>query len=140
MTEVVGMFDDNSVLYTAGQWDGNWTPDELSAAAEDLFAAGTDKYFISWTTGTIEPKSGSMGGFGGSDSLEGFGGPGNSENGFKGPNGADGPKDGFGGRGGNGGMGGGMSGGMGSSAYHMASFDYAYNCIAVMEWLFGRTN
>lgn len=25
---------------------------------------------------------------------------------------------------------------MGSAAYHMASFDYAYNCIAVMEWLF----
>lgn len=28
------------------------------------------------------------------------------------------------------------SGGMGGSGYHMASFDYAYNCTAVMEWLF----
>ena len=27
-------------------------------------------------------------------------------------------------------------GGMGDASYHMASFDYAYNCIAVMEWLF----
>jgi len=30
--------------------------------------------------------------------------------------------------------GGGAGGGNGSS-YHMASFDYAYNCIAVEEWL-----
>ena len=29
---------------------------------------------------------------------------------------------------------GGAGGGNGSS-YHMASFDYAYNCIAVEEWL-----
>ncbi|SDA32883.1 Alpha/beta hydrolase family protein [Ruminococcus sp. YE71] len=28
---------------------------------------------------------------------------------------------------------------MGGAAYHMASFDYAYNCIAVMEWLFQQT-
>ena len=31
------------------------------------------------------------------------------------------------------------SGMMGGAAYHMASFDYAYNCIAVMEWLFQQT-
>lgn len=37
---------------------------------------------------------------------------------------------------GSGGMGGGPGGGMGGASYHMASFDYAYNCIAVMEWLF----
>lgn len=35
------------------------------------------------------------------------------------------------------GMTGGNGGGAGGGAsYHMASFDYAYNCIAVMEWLF----
>ena len=26
-----------------------------------------------------------------------------------------------------------------ASEYHMASFDYAYNCVAVMEWLFQQT-
>ncbi|MCR4843205.1 MAG: prolyl oligopeptidase family serine peptidase [Eubacterium sp.] len=31
------------------------------------------------------------------------------------------------------------SGGMGGSAYHMASFDYAYNGVAVMEWLFQQS-
>ena len=30
----------------------------------------------------------------------------------------------------------GGGGGMGGAAYHMASFDYAYRCIAAMEWLF----
>jgi len=30
----------------------------------------------------------------------------------------------------------GSGGGMGGSSYHMASFDYAYNCVAAMEWLF----
>lgn len=29
--------------------------------------------------------------------------------------------------------------GGGSAAYHMASFDYAYNCVAAMEWLFSQT-
>lgn len=28
---------------------------------------------------------------------------------------------------------------MGNAAYHMASFDYAYNCVAVMEWLFQQS-
>ncbi|MBR3313244.1 MAG: hypothetical protein IKG18_03810 [Atopobiaceae bacterium] len=30
----------------------------------------------------------------------------------------------------------GSGGGMGNASYHMASFDYAYRCIAAMEWLF----
>lgn len=30
----------------------------------------------------------------------------------------------------------GSGGGKGGSSYHMASFDYAYNCVAAMEWLF----
>ena len=33
-------------------------------------------------------------------------------------------------------MGGNGGGAGGGASYHMASFDYAYNCIAVMEWLF----
>lgn len=31
------------------------------------------------------------------------------------------------------------SGAVNGSA-HMASFDYAYNCVAVMEWIFAQTN
>ena len=27
----------------------------------------------------------------------------------------------------------------GNASYHMASFDYAYNCVAVMEWLFQQS-
>ena len=122
--EVMGMFDGDSVEYTYAQWDGNWTPDELSEAAEELFTLETKQFFISWKTGTIEPKtsmggSGGMGGFGGDKP----GGPGGMKDNIEG---------GFGGPGGDGGS----PGGNNSSAYHMASFDYAYNCIAVMEWLF----
>jgi len=89
--EVMSMFDKDSASYKYEQWDGSWSVDELSAAAEKLFTADEDQYFISWKTGTI---------------------------------GADG--------GGNGGPGGGAS-------YHMASFDYAYNCVAAMEWLFQQS-
>lgn len=92
MSEVMQMFDTDGVKYTYQQWNGGYTPDELTAAAKDLFAADNDANFVSWTTGTIEAGGGSMGG----------------------------------------GMG-------GSVAYHMASFDYAYNCVAVMEWLFQQT-
>ena len=117
--EVMGMFDADSVSYKYAQWDGNWSVDELSAAAQELFTADENQYFISWATGTIEPKSGGMGGSGGSGNSGGFGGPGGS--------------------GDSSGMSGGMSGGTNSSSYHMASFDYAYNCVAVMEWLFRQS-
>jgi hypothetical protein len=65
-----------------------------------------------------------------------------------GPNGGDGAAGGMnggmmggdnadGGDGAEGGMGPGGAGGMmGGASYHMASFDYAYRCIAAMEWLF----
>ncbi len=81
--EVMAMFDADSVSYKYAQWDGNWTADELSAEAQDLFSTEEGQYFISWKSGTIEAGNG-----------------------------------------------------MGGSAYHMASFDYAYNCVAVMEWMF----
>lgn len=88
MSEVMNMFDSDTIAYTYKQWDGTWEADELSAAADELFSSGTTQNFISWNTGTIE-ASGNM---------------------------------------------------MGGAAYHMASFDYAYNCIAVMEWLFDQSN
>lgn len=132
--EVMSMFDTDSVSYKYAQWDGSWSVDELSGAAQELFTADENQYFISWKTGTVEPKSGGMGGSGAPGG--GFGGPGGSDNsgektsgGFGGPDGSNDSS----------GMSGGPSGGTDSSAYHMASFDYAYNCVAVMEWLFGQS-
>ena len=93
MTEVMGMFDADSVSYASAQWDGTWSCNELSSAAESLFSAGKNANFVSWTTGTI--GTGSSGSSGSSS-----------------------------------------RGGMGGASAHMASFDYAYNCVAVMEWLF----
>lgn len=137
-------------LYAACMFvDGQWDISTLSGlenqtfvyfAAEDdtnawngaqevmaMFATDEDQYFISWTTGTIEPKSGGMGGSG--VPSGGFGGSGEKPSGsFGGPGSGD-----------SSGMSGGPSGGTNSSAYHMASFDYAYNCIAVMEWLFQQS-
>lgn len=131
--EVMSMFDTDSVSYKYAQWDGSWSVDELSAAAQELFTADENQYFISWATGTIKPKSGGMGGSGSPNG--GFGGPGGSDDsgekpsgGFGGPSGGD-----------SSGMSGGPSGGTNSSSYHMASFDYAYNCVAVMEWLFQQS-
>ena len=92
MSEVRSMFDADSVAYASAEWDGAWTCDELSAAAEELFGTAEQANFISWKTGTIDAGSGSGGGPGG------------------------------------------------GASYHMASFDYAYNCIAVMEWLFQQSN
>jgi len=126
--EVMAIFDADGVSYAYAQWDGTWNVDELSSAADKLFTADENQYFISWATGTIEPKSGGMGGS--SVPSGGFGGPGGGS--------GEKPSGGFGDPG-NGeahsGNTSGMSGGTDSSAYHMASFDYAYNCVAVMEWL-----
>ena len=88
MSEVKAMFDTDSVPYAYAQWDGTWTPDELSSAAEALFGEGKAANFVSWKSGTIE---------------------------------------------------GGSGGGKGGASYHMASFDYAYNCVAAMEWLFQQS-
>ena len=109
MQEVMDMFQSDSKAFTYQQWDGAWTPDQLTSAATNLFSAGTNANFISWKTGTIELKTGTNG---------------SGDSGRTG-----GPVSG-------GGIAGGNGGGANSSSYHMASFDYAYNCIAVMEWLF----
>ena len=194
--EVMEMFDTDGVSYEYVQWDGTWSVDELSSAANDLFNADENQYFISWKTGTIDAGSFMMGGAEGSGNGQkpegGFGGrkhdggqekPGSqaqsedqqskdrqkpegsqpSMNGQKPegnqppmdgqkPEGNQAPKDGqapdsnqtsvseqaavdgqetsetTGQQSGNSPMGG--------AGYHMASFDYAYNCVAVMEWLF----
>ncbi|MCR5271472.1 MAG: hypothetical protein K6E13_00605, partial [Lachnospiraceae bacterium] len=148
MQEVMAMFDEDGVSYSYSQWDGTWSSDELSTATEELFTGESNAYFISWATGTIEADTeSSAGNFGGSapsdnsveltendsmstedkpqmEALEGsempenFGGPSDSESEM-----SEGE----------------MSTSMNSSAYHMASFDYAYSCIAVMEWLFEQT-
>ncbi|MGT2925437.1 carboxylesterase family protein [Streptococcus caviae] len=85
MQEVMDMYDKDDESYTYAQWDGSWTPDQLSQAGKKLTANGNKAYFISWKSGSIEADNSGMGG---------------------------------------------------SSAYHMASFDYAYRSIAMMEWLF----
>ena len=135
MTEVMNMFTADSVPFASAQWDGTWTPDELTAAANELFASGNAANFISWKTGTIE--AGSMGGSssggaptGGSATSGGPAVSGSSQgSSSRGPGG-----------GGAGAGGGGAGGAMGGASYHMASFDYAYNCVAVMEWLFQQVN
>ena len=105
MGEVMAMFETDGKPFASAQWDGNWSFDELSQAATELFSQGKDANFVSWAAGTID--AGSTGGEGG------------------GMAGGEG-----------GGMAGGNGGGMGGASAHMASFDYAYRCIAAMEWLF----
>nr|MCR5690848.1 prolyl oligopeptidase family serine peptidase [Eubacterium sp.] len=129
--EVMAMFDEDDTSYKRAQWDGNWSVDELSAGATELFDQEDNQYFISWATGTIDASNSSMG-------AGGPGGTGGTSDGekpsgdFGGPSNGEKPSGGFGGPA----SGGAASGDMNSSAYHMASFDYAYNCVAVMEWLF----
>ena len=123
MSEVMSMFDADSVPYASAQWDGNWTPDELTDAAKKLFEQGKNANFVSWATGTISADAGNSAGPGGGSAPSGEGGP------VGGPSGEGGPAGG--------GMGGGgQGGGMGGASYHMASFDYAYRSIAAMEWFF----
>lgn len=133
--EVMSMFDSDEISYAYAQWDGNYSTDELSDAAQALFRENEDQYFISWLTGTIEPKTGGMGNHnsGTENGGESSGAEGNGESAGESA-GEEGESTG------NEGESEGESAGDGasvnSSAYHMASFDYAYNCVAVMEWLF----
>ncbi len=162
MQEVISMFDEESVDYLYEQWDGTWSVDELSEATASLFADSLQKhYFISWKSGTIDAGNtsaeGSTGDRGdafaegstddaGNAFAEGStddagntfagGSMGDKENSGERPEFAEGNKPDFGEnggqqKGGQRGMGAG-----GGASYHMASFDYAYNCVAVMEWLF----
>ena len=130
LQEVINMFDEDGVDYTYAQWDGTWTPDELTSATEELIANGTNAYFVSWKTGTIEPSESMSFGGGGQDFSGGSDGEKPSKEGMS----ADG-KESFDGQ-----MpeGNGDNSMMESVKYHMASFDYAYRCISVMEWLFSN--
>ena len=137
LQEVMAMFDEDGAAYSYEQWDGTWSADELTDAAKTLFAKGTDANFISWKTGTIDAST-VMGGSGG-------GPQGDKPDSDAGPQGGDKPDgdapekpDGQDGNAPQMGQGGGNGGGMGGASYHMASFNYAYNCIAVMEWLFAQ--
>ncbi len=148
MQEVMEMFDEDGVSYSYAQWDGTWTPDELSEATSELFTGETNAYFISWASGTIEAADMSMsmggGGNGGHgdmasedadvedlDSTEAVSDTEVSEDMAQGMKGggqmssSDDSEDG--------------DSIMSSVQYHMASFDYAYRSIAVMEWLFEQT-
>ena len=121
MQEVMTMFENDGTSYKYAQWDGTWSSEQLTSAAEKLFQPEETRYFISWSSGTIEAQSGSMGG----GNRPSFGGEAMAEKeGNRGPKGT--------------GEIGGMAGNGGSVSYHMASFDYAYRCIAVMEWLFAN--
>ena len=143
LTEVKNMFDADSVAYASAQWDGNWTPDQLSSAANELFSQGKDANFVTWKTGTIDAGNAGGGGpaggpAGGPSDAGNAGGPsGNGPMGQGGPSGdsASGEASGQNAGGPNGGPAG---GGMGGASYHMASFDYTYNCVAAMEWLFQK--
>ena len=134
MNEVMSMFDADSATYASAQWDGNWTPDQLTSAANELFAQGKDANFISWATGTITASAGNFAGPGGGGSS-GKGGP--SGEGGPSSEGDQSGEDSMGAAGGPSTVTG-QAGGMGGVAYHMASFDYAYRCIAAMEWLFQK--
>ncbi len=148
--DLMGRYDADGVTYTYAQWNGTWSADELSAAASELFSGeATGAYFISWKTGTIDAGTGNspMGGGDGSFGERGNGGQMSSseEGGLSNPEAAtdassdvseDKPAMEMTGEKPQGMMGGNGGGAGGGATYHMASFDYAYNCIAVMEWLF----
>lgn len=124
MQEVMSMFDEDGVDYTYAQWDGTWTPDELSEATSELLSGGTNAYFVSWASGTIEAEDMSMGQMQGpKDTSDATEMPEmNGEKTEKQMGDMESEESG--------------SAAMDSVKYHMASFDYAYRCVAVMEWLF----
>lgn len=148
--DLMARYDADGVTYTYAQWNGTWSADELSAAASELFSGeATGAYFISWKTGTIDAGTGNspMGGGDGNFGKRGNGGQMSSseEGGLSNPESAtdassdvseDKPAMEMTGEKPQGMMGGNGGGAGGGAKYHMASFDYAYNCIAVMEWLF----
>ena len=136
--EVMSMFEEEGVDYLYEQWDGTWSVDKLSESTSNLFANSTQKhYFISWKSGTIDAGNASAGGSMSDAGNTSAGGPmGDKGNSGERPELPEGDKPDFAAEEGqqNGekrGM-----GARGGSSYHMASFDYAYNCVAVMEWLF----
>lgn len=129
MQELMSRFDEDQAKYSYAQWDGTWSPDKRTSAASELFGGeSSGAYFISWAAGTVEAGSGNspMGagsGDGNQPVAPASGGAGSG----------DGNQPAAPASGGAESAGGGMMGGV---AYHMASFDYAYSSVAVMDWLF----
>ena len=142
--DLMARYDADGVEYTYAQWDGTWSPDELSAAASELFGGNnTGAYFISWTTGTIEAGSGNSP-MGGGSGFSGNGGMGKPESGEEGSSMPEMPESDMASTDMSGekperSMGGNGGGAGGGATYHMASFDYAYSSVAVMDWLFQQT-
>jgi pimeloyl-ACP methyl ester carboxylesterase len=137
--DLMARYDADGVTYTYAQWDGTWSADELSSAASELFSGeATGAYFISWKTGTIDAGTGNspMGGGQMSPSEEGNLSTTNFATDASSDISEDKPTMEMTGEKPEGMMGGNGGGAGGGASYHMASFDYAYNCIAVMEWLF----
>lgn len=46
MAEVKSMFDTDGISYASAEWDGNWSPDELTAATKKLTDPGENKLFV----------------------------------------------------------------------------------------------
>lgn len=93
--ELKAVFDTDGVGYAHAEWDGTWTPSQLSAVGITLTTSSTGHYFVAWKRGTIEPDS---------DLLKILGTVATRRD-----------------------------------AIHRASFDEAYRCVAIMEWMFAQT-
>ena len=57
LNEVSEMFEKDQVEFARAEWDGKSTSEELSKSAEDLFSQNRNANFVTWKTGSIEPKS-----------------------------------------------------------------------------------
>lgn len=54
--ELLAAFDQAGVTYATATWDATWTQEELTAAAEALFAQGEQRNVIFWLKGTVLPE------------------------------------------------------------------------------------
>ena len=93
--DLMAIFDTDGVGYAHTEWDGTWTPSQLSTAGVTLTTSSTGHYFVAWKRGTIIPDS---------DLMHRLG-----------------------------------TNGTRRDAIHRASFDEAYRCVAIMEWMFAQT-
>ena len=57
LNEVAEMFEKDQIEFARAEWDGKSNPEELSKSAEDLFSQNRNANFVTWKTGSIEPKS-----------------------------------------------------------------------------------
>lgn len=57
MQEVMDMFKSDGVSHSYAQWDGTWTPDQRSEAAQQLFSQGNRLNLVSWKAGTVDTSN-----------------------------------------------------------------------------------